>query len=149
MIDSSVVTDEAIYYALSKKGSVLGCVPKERRTFEICEYAISISGSALKNVPDNIKNADLCFKAVVKYPSAIKYVPVEFLNQEFVDELNSAGVVIPIKNRGYVNECLTINKRLEQEQLDFNAIVSETPELNTNSDYFSIKLESLPGVIFI
>lgn len=46
LIDPSVVTDEMIYYALSKRGSVLCCVPKEKRTFEVCEYAISSYGGA-------------------------------------------------------------------------------------------------------
>ena len=147
LIDSSVVTDEMIYYALSKRGSVLGCVPKEKRTFEVCEYAISSYGGALRNVPDNVKNADLCFKAVVKDPSVIKYVPVEFLTQEFVDALNSAGVVIPVRNRGYVNECLTAHKKLEQEQLDFNTVVSPTPELNVEPDSSNIRLESLSGLL--
>ena len=149
LIDPSVVTDEMIYYALSKRGSVLGCVPKEKRTFEVCEYAISNYGGALRNVPDNVKNADLCFKAVFKNPSIIKYVPVEFLNQEFVDALNSAGVVIPIRNRKYVNECLTAHKKLEQEQLDFNAVVSETPKLNLDPKYSNIKLESLSGLLTV
>lgn len=146
LIDPSVVTDEMIYYALSKRGSVLGCVPKERRTAEVCEYAISSYGGALRNTPDNVKNAELCFKAVVKDPSIIKYVPVEFLTQEFVDSLNNAGVVISMRNREYVNECLTAHKKLEQ-QLDFEEVVSATPKLEVNPEYSSIMLESIAGLL--
>lgn len=147
LIDPSVVTDEMIYYALSKRGSVLRCVPKEKRTFEVCEYAISSYGGALRNTPDNVKNAELCFKAVVKDPSIIKYVPVEFLTQEFVDSLNNAGVVIPMRNREYVNECLTAHKKLEQQQLDFEEVVSTTPKLEINPEYSSIRLESIAGLL--
>ena len=147
LIDPSVVTDEMIYYALSKRGTVLGSVPKEKRTFEVCEYAISRYGGALRNTPDNVKNAELCFKAVVKDPSIIKYVPVEFLTQEFVDSLNNAGVVIPMRNRGYVNECLTAHKKLEQQQLDFEETVSATPKLEINPNYSSIRLESIAGLL--
>ncbi len=147
LIDPSVVTDEVIYYALSKRGSVLGCVPKEKRTLEVCEYAINNFGGALKNVPNNVKNTDLCFKAVVKDPNAIKYVPVEFLNQEFVAALDKAGVVIPVKNRGYVNECLLAHKKLEQRQLDSDTVASTTPVLNIDSNSANIKLESLSGLL--
>ena len=147
MIDPSVVTDEMIYYALSKRGSVLCCVPKEKRTFEVCEYAISSYGGALRNTPDNVINAELCFKAVVKDPSIIKYVPVEFLTQEFIDSLNNAGVFIPMRNREYVNECLTAHKKLEQQQLDFEEVVSATPKLEFNPDYSSLRLESIAGLL--
>ena len=149
LIDPSVVTDEIIYYALSKRGSVLGCVPKEKRTFEVCEYAISSYGGALRNTPDSVKNTELCFKAVVKDPSMIKYVPVEFLTQEFVDSLNNAGVVIPMKNQGYVNECLTAHKKLEQQQLEFEKIVSAAPKLEINPEYSSIRLESIAGLLTV
>lgn len=147
LIDPSVVTDEMIYYALSKRGSVLCCVPKEKRTFEVCEYAISSYGGALRNTPDNVINAELCFKAVVKDPSIIKYVPVEFLTQEFIDSLNNAGVFIPMRNREYVNECLTAHKKLEQQQLDFEEVVSATPKLEFNPDYSSLRLESIAGLL--
>lgn len=145
LIDPSVVTDEMIYYALSKRGSVLGCVPVERRTLEVCDYAISIYGRALRNVPDNVINSQLCFKAVVKDPSAIKFVPVEFLNQEFVNALNTAGVIIPIKDRGYVDECLKVHEKLEGQQLNFKEIVSNTP-FNVDSKYSDIRLGSLSGL---
>ncbi len=145
-IDPSILTDEIIYYALSKKVLVLGKIPKERRTLELCEYAINNSGKALRFVPENIKTADLCFKAVVKYPSAIKYVPVEFLNQEFVDLLDSLGVVIPIKNRGYVDECLIAHKKLNIEEQPLNIEESVLNELKISSDYSDIKLESLSGL---
>lgn len=147
LIDPSVVTDEMIYYALSKRGSVLGCVPEEKRTFEVCEYAVSSYGGALRNTPDNVKNAELCFKAVVKDPSTIKYVPVEFLTQEFVDSLNNVGVVIPMRNCEYVNECLTAHKKLEQQQLDFEKVVVATPKLEINLEYSSIRLESIAGLL--
>ncbi len=146
LIDPSVVTDEMIYYALSKRGSVLGCVPVERRTLEVCDYAISIYGRALRNVPDNVINSQLCFKAVVKDPSAIKFVPVEFLNQEFISTLNTAGVVIPIKNRSYVDECLKAHEKLEGQQLNFEEIVSNTPKFNVDPKYSNIRLESLSGL---
>lgn len=145
LIDPSVVTDEIIYYALSKRGSVLRCVPKEKRTFKVCEYAISRYSGALRNTPDNVKNAELCFKAVVKDPSVIKYVPVEILTQEFADSLNDAGVIIPMGNREYVNECLTAHKKLEQ-QLDFEEFVLATPKLEINPEYASIRLESIEGL---
>lgn len=148
-IDPSVLTDEMIYYALSKRGSALRYVPKEKRTFEICEYAISSYGGALRNTPDNVKNTELCFKAVVKDPSMIKYVPVEFLTQEFVDSLNNAGVVIPMKNQDYVNECLTAHKKLEQQQLEFEKIVSAAPKLEINPEYSSIRLESIAGLLTV
>ena len=147
LIDPNVVTDEMIFYALSKRGSVLGCVPKEKRTFEVCEYAISSYGGALRNTPDNVKNAELCFKAVIKDQSIIKYVPVEFLTQEFVDSLNKAGVVIPMRNREYVNECLTAHKKLKQQQLVFEEVVSATPKLEINLEYSSIRLESIAGLL--
>ena len=147
LIDPSVLTDEMIYYALSKRGSVLGCVPKERRTTEVCEYAINSFGGALRNTPNNIKSAELCFKAVVKDPSAIKYVPVEFLDQEFVNSLNTVGVAIPMKNRNYVDECLTAHKKLEEQQLNYEEVVSKAPELNVNPEYSNIRLESLSGLL--
>lgn len=146
LIDPSVVTDEMIYYALSKRGSVLGCVPKERRTAEVCEYAISSFGGALRNTPDNVKTAELCFKAVVKNPSIIKSVPVEFLTQDFVNALNNAGVVIPMRNREYVDECLTAHKKIEQQQLNFEEVGSAAPKLEINPEYSNIKLESLVGL---
>ena len=147
LIDPSVLTDEMIYYALSKRGSLLGCVPNERRTLEICEYAINSHGGALRNVPVNLKNSQLCFKAVVKDPSAIKYVPVEFLNQEFVSALTTAGVVIPIKNRSYVEKCLEANKKLEGQQLNPEEVESSIPKLDINSDYSNFRLESLSGLL--
>lgn len=147
LINPSVLTDEMIFYALSKSGKVLGSVPKEKRTFEVCEYAISNYAGALRNVPDNVKNADLCFKAVVKDPRVIKYVPVEFLNQEFVNKLNSVGVIIPVGNNEYVNACLMAHKKLEEEQLNVNEVVSNTTELIVDSDYGNIRLESLSGLL--
>ena len=146
LIDSSVVTDEMIYYALSKKGSVLGSVPKEKRTLEVCDYAISNYGGALRNVPDNVKNSELCLKAVVKDPNAIKYVPVELLTQEFVDSLTAAGVVIPMKNRSYVYECLKVHKILEENELNSDKVVADIPKLDVNKDYSNIRLESLSGL---
>lgn len=147
LIDSNVLTDDMIYYALSKKGSVLSSVPKERRTLEICNYAISNYGNALKSVPNNIKNSELCFKAVKKNPKAIRYVPIELLNHEFVNNLNTAGVVIPMKSRSYVNECLIAHDKLDGQQYSFEDFVSNTPKLEINTNCSEIKLESLSGLL--
>lgn len=146
MIDSEALTEEMIYYALNKRGTALGGIPKERRTYEVCDYAVKLLGKALRHVPDEIKTSQMCFDAVVKDSSMIKYVPVEILNADFVNALNQAKVIIPMKYRGYVNECLEAHKKINSETIDLSK--QPTIEINiVNNDDLNIRLEELQGLL--
>ena len=147
LIDSNVLTDEMIYYALSKRGSVLRCVPQERRTKEVCEYAISSYGRALRNVPNHIKTFEICLKAVAQDSNAIEFVPIEFLTEEFVSSLNNAGIVIPKKHSGYVDECLQIHKKLQNEIFNSEQTNSNELKLKLDDTCYNVELESLVVLI--
>ncbi len=147
LIDPDVITEETIYYALSKKGSVLRFVPKERRTQKVCEYAVNNSGEALRYVPRDIKSNKLCFKAVVKDPNSIKYVPIEFLTEEFVNELNMNGVVIPAKCKNYVNECLQAHKKLQNGHFESVQLKENNLKIELSDECSNIKLESINGLL--
>jgi len=89
----------------------LRSIPKELRTQEVCEFAVSEGKTpgAIRFVPAKLKNYEMCKKAVIRDPKNISYVPVEILTKEFYDEIVSLGVLIPIKHRGYVQECLKLH----------------------------------------
>ena len=136
LINPSVLSDEMIYYALSKKASSFKYIPESRLTQEICDYAIGLSGKVLEYVPDKFKNPRLCFKAIVRDPGAAKFVPVEYFTNEFVNALNEYDLDYPVKDRKYIEEAILSNKKS-----------SKVNTYDIDSNYANIKLDSVKGLL--
>ncbi len=147
-IPEDVLSDEIIYYAISKSAAALGGIPEERRTEEICAYATNISLSAFSHIPRKYRTYDICLKAVIFNPKLIKKVPVEILNQQFIDAVKSANVIIPNSAMGYVKECLSVHEKLGKEDLSAKTNAGkyngESPE-EIEGEFTKISLEDIPG----
>jgi len=152
-IPEEVLSDEIIRYALSKSAASLGGIPEERRTEEICNYASSVSATAFSHIPNKYKTYDICLRAVMANPKLIKKVPVEVLNQQFVDALKLASVIIPSSAVGYIKECLLVHERLQQEDLSIKANEGKTGEemlgevKGYEGEFTKIPLETVPGLL--
>ena len=151
-IPEEVLSDEIIRYAISKGGATLRWIPEKRRTEEICNYAFGISIASFPHIPTKFKTYDMCLKAVLFDPKLIKKVPVEVVNQQFVEALKLAKVIIPSEAVKYVKECLIVHERLEQEDLSINAndgknsreILTEIQEIQ--GDFTTIPLANITGL---
>ena len=147
-IPDEVLSDEIIRYAISKSAATLGCIPEERRTEEICNYAFNISHVSFSHIPTKYKTYDMCLKAALVKPKLIKKIPVEILNQQFVEALKLAKVIIPSDVVKYVKECLIVHERLEQEDLSIKANNGKTGEemlAETQGNFTTIPLVNLTG----
>ena len=58
-----------------RSGMILGYVPYEYRTYELCLEATKVNGFNLFNVPLKHKSYELCLEAVKQYGFSLLYVP--------------------------------------------------------------------------
>lgn len=148
LINPTVLKEEMIYYAINKDNKrILGSVPKERRTYDVCNYAVERYGEALRYVPNNLKTKELCIKAIKKSEKVIYHVPLELLTEDFIKELNDQGVIIPLKRLGYVRECLEVNRKLDEEVLEEEKVETSEEELKLDEESANIRLDSIPELL--
>ena len=60
-------------HAVKKPLYLLGYVPDQCKTQQICDKANLENGRTLKSVPDYYKNQEMCNKAVDNYPLVDNY----------------------------------------------------------------------------
>jgi len=134
-IKPEFLTDEIIYYALSKGRPVLRYVPRDRRSPEICEFAIKCCPRSLRYVPIEFRTFENCFMAVTGDIEMLECVPDEIFNKKFLDALNKANIVIPYRYKLRIKRCLGVNNH------DLFSETPQTGEVENNEKNYKLDTE--------
>lgn len=118
---------ETIIYMINKHPNYLTVVPKDKLTYELCIDAIrnlnGSPGNLMKAIPKQFFDHDLCKEIVLKNHKLIRKIPIEIITKGFVEDLKSHGVITEDINN-YINECLTINEKLDTNSVPHNNVES-------------------------
>lgn len=128
-----------------KNGTMLGYVPKEYRTYELCLEAVKHYGLSLCMVPQEYRDYELCLEAVKQYGFALIYVPEEIKDYNMcikaVNENAFSLDNVPEKYKSY-NLCLhavrqngRVLKYIPSKYRDYNMCLEAIKQIGSNN-YF-------------
>ncbi|MBQ6841561.1 MAG: hypothetical protein IJO63_05580 [Bacilli bacterium] len=118
-IPEAELTDELIYYALSKSEKALLYIPENKITKDMCEFAFNNFKLSFKYIPLKYKSYDMCLSAVIYKAKFIKQVPLEILTQDFLADIRLYGGYISAVDLNYVEMCLNAHNSLQSDDLSF------------------------------
>jgi serine/threonine-protein kinase RIO1 len=75
---------DIIRAAVSKDGTALKFVPKDKITKEIASIAVSNNGNALHFIPRDIIDDEIILSAIMNNGDSLKYVPKELITKEII-----------------------------------------------------------------
>lgn len=123
---------ECMFIELLKKGSYgsynLDCVPKHRRTVDICMIAVDKNGKNIMYVPENILTEEMCYICVKKNALCLELIPCHFKTKKicemafnertvtikYIPEHLITGEMCMIVARTMTLLCIPLNLRTEE-----------------------------------
>ena len=103
-------------FAISLNGKILGSIPHEKKTEELCRIAFDNDYMTFKYIPHKFKTQEMCIIALKKNPKLIRNVPITILDNEFLATLKELGIVISKKDENYVEEAIRINSKINMPE---------------------------------
>lgn len=116
-IPDEALSEDLIFYALSKYEKALLYISDARITEEMCKYSFGEFKNSFKYIPARYKSYDMCLDAVLWNAKFIKSMPLEFVTREFLGDLKLRGGYISSVDINYVEMCLKSHDKMQSENL--------------------------------
>jgi hypothetical protein len=135
-IPDRLKTPELCLIAVSlHHGSVLGKIPMDRRTEEICRAAVTSCGANLADVPKGLITAELCRIALANHGNAIHWVPAQFINEDLCR--------IAVSSQG--NALYHIEEQYKTIEVCHLAVEQDPSAIRYVPEAFKKELQKIPG----